>query len=184
MTPQPKKPQILVVDDHPANRLAYQTVLEPDYAVFLAESGRQALELCQRMEFAVILLDVRMPGMDGYETAVELRRRKQTLYTPIVFTSAIDQSLAHVNRGFVVGATDYIFSPVDPEFLRFKVATYSQMYLRHEELVRQIDRLNELIHSLRSAIEADASLDQSLRSRIRELDGLLVDLKRQAIAAY
>src|SRR5688500_17277247 len=122
MSPQPTKPRILIVDDHPANRLAYETVLEGGYTIFLAESGPQALELTRRVEFAVILLDVRMPEMDGYETAVQLRRRDTTRHTPIVFTSAIDQSLSHVNRGFGVGATDYIFSPVDPEFLKFKVA--------------------------------------------------------------
>ena len=136
------------------------------------------------MEFAVILLDVRMPEMDGYETAVQLRRREQTRYTPIVFTSAIDQSLAHVNRGFIVGATDYIFSPVDPEFLKFKVATYSQMFLRNEALRIQIARLNELIHALRAEIEENATLDASLKARTKELEGLMDDLKRQAIASY
>jgi two-component system, sporulation sensor kinase E len=184
MTPQPVKPRILVVDDHPANRLAYETVLEGAYTVFLADSGRQALDVSRRVEFAVILLDVRMPEMDGYETAVELRRREPTRYTPIVFTSAIDQTLSHVNRGFVVGATDYIFSPVDPEFLKFKVATYTQMFLRNEGLRIQIARLNELIHSLRAEIDENVSLDASLKARTKELEGLLDELKRQSVATY
>jgi two-component system, sporulation sensor kinase E len=184
MTPQPRKPRILVVDDHPANRLAYETVLEGDYTVFLAESGRQALEVAKRTELAVILLDVRMPEMDGYETAIELRRSEPTKYTPIIFTSAIDQTLAHVNRGFVVGATDYIFSPVDPDFLKFKVGTYSQMFLRHEGLRIQIERLNHLIHTLRVEIEVNAMADDSLKRRIEELETLVLNLKRQAVESF
>ena len=171
MSPQPPKPRVLVVDDHPANRLAYETVLEAGYTVFLAESGRQALELTAKVEFAVILLDVRMPEMDGYETAIQLRRRDATRHTPIVFTSAIDQSLSHVNRGFVAGATDYIFSPVDPEFLKFKVATYTQMYLRHEALLLQIERLEKYLRSLQAEIGGSFSAD---------LTGILEELKRQA----
>lgn len=179
MTPQPRKPRVLVVDDHPANRLAYETVLEQDYTVFLAESGKQALEVASRIEFVVILLDVRMPEMDGYETALELRRRDVTRYTPIVFTSAVDQSLAHVNRGFGVGATDYLFSPVDPEFLKFKVGTYAQMFLRHEALRLQIDRLDQLLRSLKAEIEGNVAPD--LRERVGQLDGILEELKRQAV---
>ena len=95
--------------------------------------------------------------------------------SPIVFTSAIDQTLSHVNRGFGAGATDYIFSPVDPEFLKFKVATYTQMFLRHEALRLQIERLEKLLRSLEAEIG-----QPDLRDRVRELDGALEELKRQA----
>lgn len=181
MTPQPRRPRVLIVDDHPANRMAYESILERDYSVYLADSGAQALELAEREEFAVILLDVRMPMMDGFETAVALRRREKTRYTPIIFTSAIDKTLNHVSQGFTVGATDYLFSPVDPEFLRFKVSTYAQMFLRNESLRLQIVQLNELLDSLRAELERSAPVESGLKARIRQLERVIDELKRQAI---
>ncbi|MGH7341289.1 MAG: response regulator, partial [Candidatus Rokuibacteriota bacterium] len=77
MTPQPVRPRILVVDDHPANRMAFLAVLEDSYSVYLAESGKAALELALQQEFAVILLDVRMPDLDGHQTAKLLRQRER-----------------------------------------------------------------------------------------------------------
>lgn len=183
MTPQPRKPRVLVVDDHPANRMAYEAVLEHDYTIYLAESGAQALELAQKVEFAVILLDVRMPIMDGFETAVALRKRDTTKFTPIVFTSAVDKSLTHVNQGFVVGATDYLFSPVDPEFLKFKVSTYAQMYLRNEALRLQIHQLNDLLTSLRAEFDRTVPIESSLKARIRQLESVIEELNRQAISS-
>src|SRR5690242_15235878 len=124
MTPQPIKPRVLIVDDHPANRRAFESLLESDYSVAVAATGYQALALTLRDDYAVILLDVKMPGMDGFEVAELLRRRERTKYTPIVFISAFDQTVLQLKKGFVAGATDFVFSPVDEDLLKYKVATY------------------------------------------------------------
>src|SRR6185295_11512133 len=115
MTPQPAKPRVLVVDDRPANRLAFKTLLDPQYTVVLAENGHEALKRALEQEFAVILLDVRMPGMDGFETAELLRKRESMRYTPIVFMSAYDKNDLQAKKGYIAGATDYLFSPVDED---------------------------------------------------------------------
>ncbi|HEX7899620.1 MAG TPA: response regulator [Planctomycetota bacterium] len=166
------KQRVLIVDDNPANRLAFEVVLEKDFDVRLAESGLQAIELAQREEFAVILLDVRMPDMDGFETATRLRRLEGTKHTSIIFTSAVEQSQAHVYRGFSVGATDYLFSPVEPEVLKFKVSVYAEFYARDEALRAQIAQLNDVVSALRaSARPAD--------TRIRRLEGVIAEMKLQ-----
>jgi PleD family two-component response regulator len=154
-------------------------VLDRDYAVFLADSGRQALEVARREDLAVILLDIRMPDMDGFETAVQLRRRYKTRFTPIVFTSAIDQTPTHVSQGFIVGATDYLFTPVDPDFLRYKVKTYAEMFRRNEALRLQTDRLGQLIRSL----SADLDSVPESQAKVRRLEGILTELQRQAAAS-
>ncbi|HLY74170.1 MAG TPA: response regulator, partial [Planctomycetota bacterium] len=141
MTPQPAKPRVLIVDDRPANRLAFETLLEPLYTVVAAEDGYAALRLTQQQEFAVILLDVRMPGMDGFETAERLRKQENVRYTPIVFMSAYDKTDLQAKKGYVAGATDYLFSPVDEDLLKLKVATYVQLYLKNEGLRLQIEEL-------------------------------------------
>lgn len=171
----------MIVDDHPANRMAYEAVLEGDYTVYTANSGAEALELARRMEFSVILIDVRMPMMDGFETATRLRRIENTRHTPFVFTSAVDKSLAHVSQGFNAGATDYLFSPVDPDFLKYKVAVYAQMYLRNEALRLQIQELNDLLRSLRSEFDKTVPVESSLKARIRQLENVIEELNRQAI---
>src|SRR5207249_2353656 len=106
-----------------------------------AENGPQALELALREDFAVILLDVRMPGMDGFEVSRLLRLRGRTRHTPIVFLYAYDKTPAQLKKGYAAGATDFIFSPVDEDILRLKVATYVQLHLRHEALRLKIDRM-------------------------------------------
>src|SRR5262245_2754309 len=134
MTPPAGKPRVLVVDDHPANRYAFESVLEKDFEVTLADSGRRAVELCRQRDFEVIVLDVRMPEMDGFDTAEALRRVERTRVIPIIFTSAYDQTLAQMTRGYVSGATDFLFSPVDPDLLKLKVGTYARIHRRQEAL--------------------------------------------------
>src|SRR5690242_19263318 len=102
MTPQPAKPRILIVDDHPANRLAFTTLLEPNYTVTAAADGQQALELALQEDYAVILLDVRMPMMDGFAVAEVLRKTDRTRQTPIVFMSAFDQTVLQTKKGYGV----------------------------------------------------------------------------------
>lgn len=181
MTPQPQKPRVLVVDDHAANRMAFRSVLETEYTVFLAESGEQALKLALQEEFAVILLDVRMPGLDGFETAKLIRQREQARYTPIIFTSAHDKTLADVTKGFVSGATDYLFSPVDPDFLRFKVRAYVELFLRNESLRLRVSHLNGLVHALQAQLREAQPDREALAAKIQELESVIEQLQRQLV---
>src|SRR6185436_2108656 len=183
MTPQPAKPRVLIVDDHPANRRAFETLLETDYTVSVAATGYQALELTLREEYAVILLDVKMPGMDGFEVAELFRKRERTRHTPIVFISAFDQTVFQMKKGYIVGATDFIFSPVDAELLKFKVATYAHIYLRNEALALQIRDLELTVASLRSEIRGRGTADPALQSQIRSFEGIIEGFKRQMESA-
>src|SRR5438552_6929018 len=122
LSPVEPRPSVLIVDDTPANLEAFSSVLDSEgYEVLKANSGQEALKLALRKEFAVILLDVRMPGMDGIETATFLRAGRGR-FTPIIFISAFDNTPAEVERGYLAGAIDYLFSPVDPDLLKRKVA--------------------------------------------------------------
>jgi PleD family two-component response regulator len=179
---QPVKPRVLVVDDHPANRLAREVVLENDYTVYLAASGKEAIEMAEMIDFAVILLDVRMPILDGFETAAELRRRERTRHTPILFTSAFDKSIADVHHGFDSGATDYLFSPIEPEYLKFKVATHCQAHLRQEALRERIEHLGQVAETLRTELHEALPVASALRERIRELEGVIEEMSAGALA--
>jgi CheY-like chemotaxis protein len=174
------KPRVLVVDDHAANRYAFETVLEQEFEVWLAESGHQALELCQREDFSVIVLDVRMPVMDGFDTAEALRQRERTRVTPIVFTSAYEQTSAQMSRGYVSGATDFLFSPVDPDLLRLKVATYAQIHLRHEALRRNVERLNEELRDLHAELARRGVAVTRVAARLDRIEEAARELRERA----
>jgi CheY-like chemotaxis protein len=169
----------LIVDDRVANRTAFEAILREDYTLSVLASGVEAIALAANVEFAVILLDVRMPGMNGYETAEALRKLETTRYTPIVFMSAFDQDVVQVRRGYVAGATDFVFSPVDEELLKFKVATYAQLYLRNESMRIQIQMLGNLVQSLQVEINRRGPTEQFLRSKIQQLEIAIEELQRQ-----
>jgi len=140
-----RKVNILLVDDQPNNLLALEAVLEcPEYNLVKAHSGEEGLRRLLRGDFALILLDVLMPGMDGFETAELIRRRERTRYTPIIFVTAVGRSEAHVARGYNAGAVDYLFKPLVPEILRSKVAAFVELFLKTEEVKRQGEQLREL----------------------------------------
>jgi len=152
-------PAVLIVDDTPANLLAFASVLEREgYDLFTAKSGQEALKLVLRREFAVILLDVRMPGMDGVETATFLRAGRGR-WTPIIFVSAYDNTPMQVERGYLAGAIDYLFSPVDPDLLKRKVAALVDFYLRTLEFKRRSDSLFQANQILLKKV---ASLEKTL----------------------
>jgi CheY-like chemotaxis protein len=111
-----ERARVLLVDDDERNLLAIATVLEDLGEVVLARSGEEALRHLLKGEFAVILLDVYMPGMDGYETAQIIRSRDQTKGIPIVFLSAVNKEAEHLLRGYSMGAVDYVFKPVTRSF--------------------------------------------------------------------
>jgi PAS domain S-box-containing protein len=132
-------PAILLVDDRPGNLVALQAILEPlGQELVAVGSGADALRvLLHRSDFAVILLDVQMPQMDGFETAETIKQRDRTKNIPIIFLTAISTAQEHVFRGYEVGAVDYVFKPLDPEILRGKVSVFVELYEMHEEVQRQ-----------------------------------------------
>lgn len=180
-TPAPRhKVPVLVVDDHAANRAAFEAVLSPlGLDVVLADSGRDALRLVADREFAVILLDVRMPIMDGYETAERLRQRKLTKYTPIIFTSAYDMTSAQVTRAYVAGAIDYIPSPVDPDILTLKVKAFVQLYLRDEAVLEALASLTTSYDLLQAELAASQGISAGLQERIRVLQDNIQRLRAE-----
>jgi response regulator RpfG family c-di-GMP phosphodiesterase len=115
----------------------------------------------------VIVLDVRMPGMDGFATAEALRKRYTTRATPIIiFTSAYEQHMVQIHRAFLSGATDFLFSPVEPDLLKLKVATYSQIYLEQRTLRRQVQELKEALAALREEISRRGQAVTEIRRRL------------------
>jgi CheY-like chemotaxis protein len=179
MAPQ-GKPRVLVVDDSAINRTAFEAVLEGEFAVTLAESGAQAIERCRTEEFAVIVLDVRMPGMDGFDTAKLLRAREATRATPIIiFTSAYDQNLAQITRGFAAGATDFLFTPVEPDLLKIKVSTYAEFYLRQEELRAQVHQLQQALAELHEELKRRGMAVTTIKARLDSVEKTASEIERQ-----
>ncbi|MGZ8423941.1 MAG: ATP-binding response regulator [Candidatus Binatia bacterium] len=129
---------ILVVDDDDKSLLAMEALLAgPGRNIVTARSGADALRELMRQEFAVMLLDVRMPEMDGFETATLIRQRERLRHLPIIFLSAVDTMDADVYRGVVSGAVDYLFKPVVPQVLKAKVAVFVDLFRMHEQIKQQ-----------------------------------------------
>lgn len=130
--------KVLIVDDDERNLLAIREVLQDLATVVEAASGEEALRyLLKGDEYAVILLDVFMPGIDGYETAQIIRAREQTKRIPIVFLSAVNKEAEHLMRGYAMGAVDYVFKPVEPVVLRSKVSVFVDLYEKTKEIERK-----------------------------------------------
>ena len=137
-----EKVNILLVDDRPENLAAVAATLEDsDYRLVQARSGAEALKHLLQDEFAVILLDVQMPGLDGFETARLIRARNKSRHTPIIFITAISKDERYVLQGYAIGAVDYIFKPLEPDFLRSKVAVFVELFKRNREVKRQAEQL-------------------------------------------
>ena len=133
---------VLLVDDHEENLIALEAVLEPTgYRLVKARSGYEALKAMLQDEFAAILLDVQMPGMDGFETAELIRARERTRSVPIIFVTAISKEPEHIFRGYGAGAVDYLFKPVDPVVLRSKVEIFGELYERGRALAEREELL-------------------------------------------
>lgn len=132
-----RKPCVLVVDDKPANHLALAAVLEDECDLLFASSGAEALEVLQAQPSVdVVLMDVHMPDMDGFETVQRIKQIDALREIPVVFVTAVYQDDPFVKRGYEVGGIDYFSKPFDPEILRVKVAAYASLRLR-AELLRQ-----------------------------------------------
>src|SRR5215471_12102832 len=135
--PEEGRTNILIVDDRPDKLLVLRTVLEElGQNIVVAQSGEEALKRVLELDFAVILLDVNMPGMDGLETAEFIRQRQRTAHTPIIFVTAYADEI-HTARGYSLGAVDYILAPIVPEILRSKVRVFLQLQQLTHEFQRQ-----------------------------------------------
>ncbi|HYK25387.1 MAG TPA: hybrid sensor histidine kinase/response regulator, partial [Steroidobacteraceae bacterium] len=164
--------KILLVDDQPARLMSYETILEGlGYGMVRASSGLQALEQLMKEEFAVILLDVSMPGMDGFETASLIHEHPRFERTPIIFVTGVNVSELDQLKGYRLGAVDYVHVPVVPEILRSKVSVLVELYCKRREL----QSLNE---ELAATNEELAASNRALAlEKARELEALNRDLK-------
>jgi two-component system sensor histidine kinase/response regulator len=170
-SPDSDRVNILLVDDQPANLLALEAMLQGlGQNLIKAESGREALKWLLTHDFAVILLDVKMPDMDGFETAALIRQRDKSRDTPIIFLTAADKTHTEAVRGYAVGAVDYLVKPVVPEFVRSKVSVFVELAKRNEQLRRQAEQLRESEQAARELAEARAELVADLEHKNRELE--------------
>jgi CheY-like chemotaxis protein len=136
--------EILLVDDRAENLLALEAILEPlGQRLVRAQSGEEALRKLLTHDFAVVMLDVQMPGMNGFETAQLIKSRERTRYIPIIFLTAISKEEDYVFRGYQVGAVDYISKPFQPDVLRAKVAVFVDLHLKQKRLAEQESMLHE-----------------------------------------
>ena len=169
--PTDDRVNILLVDDQPANLVALEAMLEDlGQNLVRAESGREALKRLLNDDFAVILLDVKMPEMDGFETAELIRQRDRSRHTPILFLTAADTSQTQAVRGYAVGAVDYLIKPVVPEFVRSKVAVFVELAKKNELLRRQAALLAQSEQAALELAETRAELVRELEHKNRELE--------------
>jgi signal transduction histidine kinase len=162
---------ILLVDDQPANLVALEAMLQDlGQNIVQASSGREALRAVLTQDFAVILLDVKMPDMDGFETAETIRQRDRSRHTPIIFLTAADQTPSSAVRGYSVGAVDYLVKPVVPEIVRSKVAVFVELAKKNELLREQARRLQESEQAARRLAEEQTALARDLEHKNRELE--------------
>ena len=153
------KARILLVDDRSENLVALEAILSSLNQVLVpVRSGEEALKALLVDEFAVILLDVVMPGMDGFETAAHIKRRPKTRDVPIIFLTAASAEPDHAFRGYAAGAVDYISKPFDPWVLRAKVSVFVELYAKNKQLREQAELL-------RSQLDAGLALDRGTARR-------------------
>lgn len=158
---------ILLVDDRPENLLVLESVLgDLGCNLVKAQSGSEALRWLLNQDFAAVLLDVNMPGMDGFETATLIRQRSRSEHTPIIFVTAFGASDMDRLRGYELGAVDYMSTPIVPEILRAKVRVFVDLFRMAAQLKRQADELAAVNAALRQARD---ELDMRVRERTAEL---------------
>ncbi|MGZ4469421.1 MAG: response regulator [Nocardioidaceae bacterium] len=162
-----ERAKILLVDDRPENLLALEAILGSlDQVLVRAGSGEEALRALLQDEFALILLDAQMPGMDGFETAARIKRRTHTRNVPIIFLTAVDKDPNSSYRGYVAGGADYISKPFDPWILRAKVQVFVDLWTAGQRqatqaalLREQLGDRNDVLAALREGV---AGVDEAV----------------------
>jgi signal transduction histidine kinase len=173
-----EKGHILIVDDHPGNLLTLESVLKSlDQPIVKAQSSDEALRCLLDKDFAVIILDVQMPGMDGFETAQLIRSRERSKHTPIIFMTAFGTSEPDVHRGYAAGAVDYLFKPFAPEVLRSKVAIFVNLFQMRERIKRQAEQLIAANRRLEEEIVERKRAETEIRQRSEQLQLLNAELE-------
>lgn len=153
-TTMSKDQYILLVDDHPENLIALEAILEDiDCTLLKARSGNEALSLLLKHDIALVLLDVQMPGMDGFEVAELMRKSQRTRMVPIIFLTAISKEARYVSRGYDVGAVDYLFKPVSAEILQHKARFFLDLDLQKRRLEDKLRRSQESLQVFLDAMK-------------------------------
>ncbi|RMG58334.1 MAG: diguanylate cyclase [Deltaproteobacteria bacterium] len=164
--------KVLVVDDRPENLLVMENILKPlDVEVLTAGSGPDALSLLVDHDVALVILDVQMPGMDGFEVAEVMRKNPLTAHVPIIFVTAISKEEQYVFRGYEVGAVDYLAKPIDTHVLLSKVRVFIQLYEQKRELKEKTEELERKISELEETKRKLEELNRKLED-LSSLDGL------------
>src|SRR5512141_3187435 len=158
---------ILIVDDEPKNLTVLETVLDdPDYRLVRAGSADQALHALVMEEFALLILDIRLPGMTGFELAQMIKQRKKTADVPIIFLTAYYNEDQHVLEGYETGAVDYLVKPANPAILRSKVAVFAELHRKSRALVAEVTERRRAEEQLR---ELNDTLEQRVTDRTQAL---------------
>src|ERR1700743_2286982 len=165
---------ILIVDDKPENIFSLKTIMElHSFPTDTALSGEEALKKILRQSYALIILDVQMPGMDGFEVAEAISGYSKARDTPIIFLSAVNTEKKFITKGYTSGGLDYITKPIDPDILLLKVKTFYRLYEQNREL-------NRIQASLRSEIEFRKKVEGELQERAGELHSILESIPQIA----
>lgn len=156
--------KILIVDDREDNLLSIATILEQDgYTIIKANSGRNALKvLLAQHDFTLILMDVQMPDMNGFETASLIYQREKLRHIPVIFITAHDYGEENIFRGYETGGVDYIYKPINPELLRYKVSVFVELYRKNHQLVQQESILKAMNASLQNEIEERKNIEEKI----------------------
>ena len=185
---------ILMVDDQPANLFALESMLDgKDFNLVRASSGEDALRAMLKETFALVLLDVLMPGLDGFDTAAMMRKRRQTVDTPVIFLTAGSSDDAHASRGYSLGAVDYIHKPIVPEILKAKVQVFADLWRKTARLAQSEENLRLQLKRIREEQEARRDSEEKYRELFsRANDAIIVynhrgdvlDANRAALKLY
>lgn len=161
------KAKVLLVDDRPENLLTLEAALtDRDYELVFAHSGEEALKHILQNEFAVILLDVQMPGLNGFETAKLIKGRKSSAHIPIIFITALSKANEHIREGYLTGAVDYIFKPFNRTILKSKVDVFAHIYFKQKQLEQQRNKLAEQQMELQHQFN---NLEKVIQDKTKEL---------------